>query len=75
MSNIQPINQNVNVNIDINIKKNSIEENEEKTIEEQIAEAILKSNPKRVTLQTDENGHIIIDKDLHPDIYDWAVNG
>jgi hypothetical protein len=42
---------------------------------EQIREAALKRNPKRVTLQTDANGSVIIDKDEHPDIYDWAVNG
>jgi len=45
------------------------------TLDEQIREAALKRNPKRVTLQTDENGHVLIDKDEHPDIYDWAVNG
>jgi len=45
------------------------------TLDEQIIEAALKRNPKRVTLPTDENGNVIIDKELHPDIYDWAVNG
>jgi len=28
-----------------------------------------------VTLPVDENGHAFIDKDLHPRLYDWAVNG
>ena len=45
------------------------------TLEEQIAAAALKRNPKRVSLPTDENGNVIIDKEQHPDIYDWAVNG
>ena len=45
------------------------------TLDEQIRIAALKRNPKRVTLQTDENGNVIVDKDKHPDIYDWAVNG
>jgi len=45
------------------------------TIDEQIKAAALKRNPKRVTLQTDENGSVIVDKDKHPDIYDWVVNG
>ena len=45
------------------------------TLDEQIRMAALKRNPKRVTLQTDENGSVIVDKDKHPDIYDWAVNG
>jgi len=50
----------------------------EKTLDEKIIEAALKRNPKRVTLKTNEKGHIIIDKELqelHPNIYDWAVNG
>ena len=45
------------------------------TFDEQIKAAALKRNPKRVTLQTDENGCVIIDRDKHPDIYDWAMNG
>ncbi|MCL2199918.1 MAG: type II toxin-antitoxin system RelB/DinJ family antitoxin [Defluviitaleaceae bacterium] len=45
------------------------------TIDEQIREAALRRNPKRVKLQTDESGSVIVDKDKHPDIYDWAVNG
>jgi DNA-damage-inducible protein J len=45
------------------------------TLDEQIQAVALKQNPKRVTLQTDESGNVIIDKDMHPDIYDWAVNG
>ena len=28
-----------------------------------------------VTLPADENGHAYIDKEKHPDLYDWAVNG
>jgi DNA-damage-inducible protein J len=45
------------------------------TLDEQIIAAALKRNPKRVELQTDENGNVIIDKELHPDIYNWAMNG
>jgi len=44
-------------------------------LDEQIRKAALKRNPKRVALQTDENGSIIVDKNKHPDIYDWVVNG
>jgi hypothetical protein len=47
----------------------------EPTLDEQIIAAALRRKPKRVTLQTDDKGYVIIDKDLHPDIYDWAVNG
>jgi DNA-damage-inducible protein J len=45
------------------------------SLDEQIIAAALRRNPKRVTLPTDENGNVIIDKEKHPDIYDWAVNG
>jgi DNA-damage-inducible protein J len=45
------------------------------TLNEQIVAAALKRNPKRVSLPTDENGNIVIDRVKHPDIYDWAVNG
>jgi len=44
-------------------------------LDEQIVTAALKRNPKRVSLPTDENGNVIIDKEKHPDIYEWAVNG
>jgi len=53
----------------------SIEPESSPTLDEQIRIAALKRNPKRVTLQADEDGNVIIDKELHPDIYDWAVNG
>ena len=43
------------------------------TIDEQIATAALKRNPKRVSLPADENGNVIIDKEKHPDIYDWTM--
>ena len=45
------------------------------SLDEQIVAAALKRNPKRLSLPSDENGNVIIDKDKYPDIYDWAVNG
>jgi DNA-damage-inducible protein J len=45
------------------------------TLDERLTEAIWKSNPERVEVGVDENGNILIDKDKHPDLYDWAVNG
>jgi addiction module RelB/DinJ family antitoxin len=45
------------------------------TLDEQIVAAILKSKPKRIELETDADGNVIIDEKLHPDIYDWAVKG
>jgi DNA-damage-inducible protein J len=45
------------------------------TLDEQIINAAIKNTPKTVELTTDKNGNIIIDKDLHPEVYDWAING
>ena len=45
------------------------------TLEEQLTAAIAKRNIPRVQLEADENGYAIVDKDKHPEIYDWAVNG
>ena len=45
------------------------------TLDERLVEAIWKSNPERVEVGVDANGNILIDKDKHPDLYEWAVNG
>jgi len=45
------------------------------TIDEMLEEAIWKSKPKRIDVDFDENGAILIDKDKHPELYDWAVKG
>jgi DNA-damage-inducible protein J len=45
------------------------------TLEEQLTAAIAKRNIPRVKLEADENGNAIVDKDKHPEIYNWAVNG
>jgi addiction module RelB/DinJ family antitoxin len=45
------------------------------TLDEQIIAAILKNNTKRIELEADAEGNVIIDKDLHPDIYNWALKG
>ena len=44
------------------------------TLEEQILEAAIGSKPKVVRLETDSKGNVIIDKEVHPELYDWAVN-
>ena len=51
---------------------NSIDES---VVDEMLTNAILVNNAPKVRLETDENGNIIVDKDLHPHIYDWVVNG
>jgi len=45
------------------------------TLDEQIAAAAIKKTPKNIELSADKNGIIIVDKKLHPEVYDWAVNG
>jgi DNA-damage-inducible protein J len=45
------------------------------TLDERLAAAIEKRRPEAVRLEVDANGAILIDKDKHPDLYDWAVNG
>jgi len=37
--------------------------------------ALLRKGVPIETLEADEQGNIIIDKEKHPDLYDWAVNG
>jgi DNA-damage-inducible protein J len=37
--------------------------------------AIKRRNIPNITLPADENGHAIIDKEKHPDLYDSALNG
>jgi len=45
------------------------------TLEEQIAAAALRRNPKRIKLEADAKGNVVLDKKLHPEIHDWAVKG
>jgi DNA-damage-inducible protein J len=45
------------------------------TLEEQLTAAIARRNIPRVKLEAHENGYAVVDKDKHPEIYNWAVNG
>jgi DNA-damage-inducible protein J len=45
------------------------------SLDEQIIAAIRKRNTPKVRLETDENGNVIVDKEKHPELYDWMVNG
>ena len=47
----------------------------ESVLDEQIINAIWKSKPEMVEVEVDDDGNILIDRDKHPDLYDWAVNG
>jgi len=42
--------------------------------DENLAKLIMSKLPS-VTVEVDENGQIILDKDEHPELYDWVVNG
>jgi len=41
----------------------------------QLLDIIKQKGIPNVTLPADENGHAYKDKEKHPDLYDWAVNG
>ena len=45
------------------------------TYGEQLLDIIKQKGIPNVTLPADGNGHAYIDKEKHPDLYDWAVNG
>ena len=45
------------------------------TYGEQLLEIVKQKGIPNVTLPADENGHAYIDKEKHPELYDWAVNG
>ena len=57
-------------NCDVNVKIET-----SPIVEEQILKATINSKPKMVRLETDSKGNVIIDKEVHPELYDWAVNG
>ena len=60
---------------DLSYVKISKTEEDEQSLDERLIAAIKKKNIPNITLPADENGHAFIDKDLHPRLYDWAVNG
>ena len=45
------------------------------TLDEQIVSAILSQKPKKVKLEADSDGTVLLDKKLYPEIHDWVVNG
>ena len=46
-----------------------------KTHGEQIWEIIWKKDITIHLLDVSENGNILVDKDRHPELYDWVING
>ena len=45
------------------------------TLDEKIVAAALRKAPKKIELTTDKAGNILVDKKLHPEVYNWAANG
>lgn len=45
------------------------------TYGEQVLEIIKSKNIPHKAVEVNEEGHIIVDKDKDPELYDWAVNG
>ena len=44
-------------------------------LDEQLQDAIKRKNIPRKTVEVNADGHILVDKDKDPELYDWAVNG
>jgi hypothetical protein len=55
----------VNVKIDMDVKETAAA----------LFAAIKRKGIPTITLPADENGHAYIDKEKHPDLYKWAVEG
>jgi len=47
----------------------------ELTLDERLEEAFWNCDSEMVELDFDDEGNILVDKDKHPELYDWAVNG
>ena len=45
------------------------------TYGEQVLDLIRRRNIPRKAVEVNAEGHIIVDKDKDPELYDWAVNG
>ena len=45
------------------------------TYGQQLLDLIEKKGIPNKNVEVNEKGHIIVDKDKDPDLYDWAVNG
>jgi len=45
------------------------------TYKEQLLDAIKRKNIPHRKVEVNSDGHIIVDKEKDPELYDWAVNG
>ncbi|MCL2087299.1 MAG: type II toxin-antitoxin system RelB/DinJ family antitoxin [Oscillospiraceae bacterium] len=45
------------------------------SLDEQLIATIREKRKPAIRLESDETGNLIVDKDKHPEIHDWLVNG
>jgi hypothetical protein len=45
------------------------------TLDEQLLATIRKKNIPEARLESDEKGNLFVDKEKHPDVHDWLMNG
>ncbi|MDR1247071.1 MAG: hypothetical protein LBK57_08600 [Clostridiales Family XIII bacterium] len=64
----------VNVKIDA-VKAPPLQPKPGPSTGEQLLAAIKRKSIPNITLPADENGYAFIDKDKHPELYEWAVRG
>jgi hypothetical protein len=46
-----------------------------KSADEKVLDIIKQKNIPHKAVEVNDEGHIIVDKDKDPELYDWAVNG
>ena len=66
---------NVNVKIDTGVKEHATYPLAAQTYGEQVLDIIRRKNIPHRAVEVNTEGHIIVDKDKDPELYDWAVNG
>jgi DNA-damage-inducible protein J len=45
------------------------------TVDEMIVSSVMRLNIPTVSLETDGDGNVLVDRDQQPALYDWAMNG
>ena len=71
----QKANLSVEVDIDVAERQLPFQPKPMQTYGEQVLEIIKRKNIPHKTVDVDSDGHIVVDKDKDPELYDWAVNG
>jgi hypothetical protein len=66
---------NVNVKIAAGVRASAAQFPERMGPDDQLMAALEMTPAKEYELDIDADGRLVIDKDEHPDLYDWAANG